>query len=158
MAEQLSRITMRKTTSISSDELTIITGYVVDFEPEVPAKWEILRPVEPGEPDTEIEVGYSKNPLEPLTIEHRKRKVELTKTLYILFRYVNDLYRAKQRTEFEFEELSDVLSGDQCGVSAVALGHSIRRLAEFLEKILPPFLLNYRNKTLYVVTKVCNEK
>ena len=68
----------------------------------------IIRPVEPDEPDTEVEVGYSKNALEPLTIVYRNRKVELTKTLYILFRYVNDLYRTEGQTEFDFADLSDV--------------------------------------------------
>ena len=50
MTDTLFRVTMRKTTvNVSLEGLTVITGYVVEFEPETPAKREILRPVEPDE-------------------------------------------------------------------------------------------------------------
>ena len=88
MSDLLSRIIVQKANVIvSADGTTTIIGYVVDFEPETPAKGEILRPVEPDEPDTEVEVGYSRNVFEPLTIVFQNRKVELTKSAFVLFRY-----------------------------------------------------------------------
>ena len=73
MSEHLSRITMRRAAVCGPvDNVTVITGYVVDFEPNSnspPAtKRDVLRPVAPDEPDTAVEVGYSRNALEPLTL------------------------------------------------------------------------------------------
>jgi len=85
MSEHLARISMHGTTLGGSfDNEVIITGYVDKFEPGEPAKRDVLRPVEPDEPDTKIEVGYSKNALEPLTLSFCARKIELTESAYIL--------------------------------------------------------------------------
>ena len=86
MSDHLSRITMRKTTvSGSFDDVLTLTGYVINFEPEMPAKRDVLRPVAPDEPDTELEVGYARSRLEPLTLVFREKKIELTKSAFILF-------------------------------------------------------------------------
>jgi len=158
MTELLYRITVKDATfSGPIAGQTVVTGYIVSCEPETPAKREIVRPVAPDEPDTEIEVGYSRNAFEPLTVVYRKRKVELTKTLYILFRYINDLYRAEGKTAFDFAELSEVLTGDDCKMGKTALVSLIRRLAFFLSKIIAPISLTYSRETLYVVNKFVNQ-
>ena len=148
MTKQLSRITFRNATlnGLFAENLTV-TGFIEKQEPNVR---EILRPVEPDEPDTEIDVGYSKNPLEPLTIEHRKRKVELTKTLYILFRYINDLYLAEEQTEFEFLELSEFLRRNGYKSGRRAIESSIRRIALALSKIIAPITLVYNREVVHV--------
>jgi len=129
MTDSISRITVRKANVIVSENgTTTIIGYVVDFEPEAPAKRDVLRPVAPDEPDTEVEVGYSQNALEPLTIEFCGRSIELTVSTYRLFRYVNDLYRAEGQTEFEFAEISEVLTGRESGKSKTAIGKLIRQI------------------------------
>ena len=129
IAEQLYRITVKDATvSGPVAGQFIIVGHVIDCEPEIPVKRDVSCPVTPNEPDTEIEVGYSHDSLEPLTVEYRNRKIELTKTLYILFRYVNDLYRTEGKTAFDFAELSEVLTGDDCSKSKNALELLIRRI------------------------------
>ena len=158
MSDQLSRITMRKTTVNGSfDDVLIITGYVVEFEPEAPPKRDVLRPIIPDEPDTEVEVGYSKNALEPLTIEFGGRRIELSLSDYKMFRYVYDLYRAEGREEFDFEELSEVLTGDGCGKSGNALGKQVRQIATALAKIVSPISVIYERETVYVVAILRNE-
>ena len=159
MSEHLARIMMHKTTvSGSFDDEIVITGYVDKFESEEPEKRDVLRPVEPDEPDTEVEVGYSQNALEPLTLVFRERKIELTKSSFILFRYVYDIYRAEGRTEFDFAELSEALSGDDCGKSKTAIGKLIRQVATALAKIVSPISLRYEREILYVIAKVGNKK
>ena len=159
MSDHLSRITMRKATvSGSFDDVLTLTGYIVTFEPEVPIKREIVRPVAPDEPDTEVEVGYSKNALEPLTLVFREKKADLTKSAFILFRYVYDLYRTEGQMAFDFAELSEVLTGSDCGKSKNALGKLVRRIALALAKIVSPISLTYERERLYVVAKVGNEK
>jgi hypothetical protein len=151
MADQFCRIIMRKAfVSGPVDDLTVVTGYPVKFEPETPILRVILRPVIPDEPDSETEIGYSQNALEPLTLVFRNVKVELTKSAYILFRYIYDLYRTEGRIEFDFAELSEILTGDDCGKSKNAIETIVRRLAESLEKILPPFSLIFRQERLYI--------
>jgi len=143
---------MRKTTvSGSFDDVLIVTGYVVEFEPEAPTKRDILRPVEPDEPDTEVEVGYSRNAIEPLTVVFRDKKVELTKSAFILFRYINDLYRAEGQEEFEFSQLSEVLAGNEFAKSKSAIESLVRRINVCLVKINAPITLNFYKETVYVV-------
>jgi hypothetical protein len=159
MAEQLARITVKDANfSGPVDGQIVITGIIVKFEPEALATREILRPVEPDEPDTNVEVGYSRNTLEPLTVVYRNRKVTLTKTPYIMFRYVNDLYRTEGRTEFEFAELSEAVTGDEFTKGDAALEHTIRRLSTYLARIIPPFSLTYRKEILYICAKKCAKK
>jgi hypothetical protein len=134
-------------------DLTVMSGFLVEFE-GASAKREILRPLEPDEPDTECEVGYSRDALEPLTIVYRNRKVELTPTLYKLFRYVNDIYRMQEQTEFPFLELAVVLEGE---TSDQAITKQIRRLGEFLKEIDSPISLIPKQSTLYVEDKIVPE-
>ena len=151
MSDHLSRITLRKATfSGSFDDLLILTGYVMAWEPVAPVKRDVLRPVEPDEPDTDVEVGYSRNALEPLVIEFRGKKVKLTDSTYPLFRYVNDLNRAEGQEEFEFAELSEVLTGTEGGKSNAAIGKLVRRIAKALAKIAAPIVLSYNREVLYV--------
>jgi len=138
-------------------ELTL-TGYIVSCEPESPVKRDVLRPVAPDEPDTDVEVGYSQDALEPLTVVYRGRKAELTKTLYILFRYVNDLYRAEGQTEFDFAELSEVLTCDECALSSNAIGKYIRCIAHALAKIVAPITLSYYKEVLYIENLAADEE
>ena len=113
----------------------------------------LVRPVAPDESDTEYEIGYSTNVLEPLTIVYRNRKVKLTEKPYLLFRYVYDLYRTEEQTEFEFSELSAALTGNENEISIVAIKHSIRMLATALEKIKSPIVLYSRKETLYIMER-----
>ena len=159
MSDNLSRITMRATTvSGSLDGVVVITGYVINFEPAALIKRDVVRPVAPDEPDTDVEVGYSKNALEPLTLVFRERKIELTKLAFILFRYVNDLYRSEGQEEFDFAEIAEVLTGDDCGKSTAAIGKLVRKIATALAKLVSPISIKYERETLYVVTQKGNEK
>jgi hypothetical protein len=151
MTEQLSRITIKEATSSGPIAgLTTIVGYVIQFEPEAPAKREILRPVEPDEPNTEVEVGYSRNALEPTTIEYKSRKTELTVSEYRLFRYVNDRHRLEEQSEFDFAELSEALTGDECAMTQNAIGAIIRRLVKAMSDLSPPITLSIVKETLHV--------
>jgi len=137
--------------------LTVV-GYIVEFEPEAPAKRDVLRPAEPDEPDTEIEVGYSRNALEPLTLVFRERKIELTKSEFILFRYVNDMYRSEGQEEFDFAELSMVLTMDELGLSSNAIGKIIRQVELALKKIVAPITLFYNREVLYIKDVVASNE
>ena len=110
----------------------------------------MVRPVAPDEPDTEYEVGYSLNALEPLTIVYHNRKVKLTEKPYLLFRYVYDLYRTEEQTEFEFAELSAVITGNESGMKKLAIWKLIRKLTIALEKIKAPIVLYSSREVLYV--------
>ena len=148
MAKQLSRITFRNATcnGLSAERLTI-TGFIEKQEPKVR---EIFRPVEPDEPDTEIDVGYSRNIAEPLTIVYRNQKVAMTKSLFILFRYINDLYRTQEEEAFEFLELSEFLRRNGYKSGERAIESSIRRIRTCLTNIQAPITLNYRKEAVYV--------
>ena len=154
MTDQLSRITVKDATfSGPLAGRTVITGYIIDIEPEDSAKRDVLRPVSPDEPDSNIEIGYSKNALEPTTLVFKDQKIDLTKTLYVLFRYVYDLYRAEGRMVFDFAELSAVLTGDEFAMLKGTLVSQIRRLAESLVKLRAPFFLTCQRETLCVSCK-----
>lgn len=103
--------------------------------------------------DTEVEVGYSRNRQEPLTIEFRGRKTELTLSTYRLFTYIHELNRAEGRTEFEFMEIAEAMSGDDCGLSKTAIETLVRRLNLSLEKLLSPIRLKYNREVLYIVKR-----
>ena len=154
MTEPLYRITVKDATfSGPVAGQFLIVGHVIDCEPKIHVKRDIVRPVAPNEPDTESEVGYSRNALEPLTLVFRNKRVKLTEKPYCLFRYVYDLYRAEGQTEFGFGELSEVLTGDDFKMGKAALATLIRRIAVLLSKILSPISLTYNRETLYVVNK-----
>jgi hypothetical protein len=116
---------------------------------------EILRPVCPDEPDTDIEVGYSKNALEPTTIEYQGRKTALSLTVYRLFRYINDLHRVEEQTEFEFAELSEALTGDELGKESDTIVRLIKEIRKGLKKIGAPFTLPCQRETLRIVPTDC---
>jgi hypothetical protein len=153
MPDQLCRITVKNASINSVADVVVVTGYVVHYEPEPPPHTQyrdILRPLEPDEPNSETEIGYSRSVLEPLTIIHKNRKAVLTKTLFMLFRYVYDIYRAEGRNEFDFVEIAEALRGDECEWTKNAIEKAIRRLAESLAKILSPISVRFNNETLYV--------
>ncbi len=83
-----------------------ITGYLEKVEPTeaAPAR-PVLRPIEPDEPDPETEVAYSRNALEPLTLVFKERKVKLTESLYILFRYIYDFTARRGKMSSSFWKL-----------------------------------------------------
>ena len=132
-------------------ELTI-TGYVVRSEPELPVNDpnRFLLPVFADAPDTETEIGYSRNLLDPTTLVFKDRKVELTLSEYRLFRYAYDLYRTEGQTEFDFAELSYALSGDELAMSSSAISMLIRRLAKTLADLSPPITFKYNVEILYI--------
>jgi hypothetical protein len=150
MTDSLSRITLEKANVIVDGGKTTVIGYIIEFESETSAKRDIERPVTPDEPDTEIEVGYSRNVLEPLTLVFRDKKVNLTLSAFILFRYVNDLFLMEGRTEFDFAELSESITGDEFGKSKTAIETLVRRIAIALEKLHSPIRLIYNREVLYV--------
>ena len=142
-------------------ELTI-TGYVVHAQPAMPSTIsgvrEILRQVEPDEPDTEIEIGYSRNALKPLTLVFRQKEITLTPSLYQLFRYVYDLYRAEGKTTFEFAELSEALTGDELAMGKRGLETAIWRIHTVFEKFQSPILLSCHREVLYIRDKATVSK
>ena len=151
MSDHLSRVTLRNATFGGGIfEVLTITGHVIVWEPEAPAKREILRPVAHEEPDTDIEVGYSKSIREPLTLEYQGCKAKLTETAFILFQYVNELYRTEGRTEFEFLELSDYFFGK----SSNAIGKLTRQIVKALANIAAPFTITFEREILYVDTNI----
>ena len=155
MSGNLYRVTMQHATfGGGSFETMTITGYDPVWETEVPTKREIVRPVDTDEPNSDIEVGYSKNALEPLTIEFCGRRIEFTVSTYRLFRYVNDLYRMEGQTEFEFAELSEVLTGRESGKSKIAIGKLVRNIAAALVKIGAPIFVTYNREVLYITDVV----
>jgi hypothetical protein len=132
MENQLCRITVKNGSVASVADVMVVTGYLVNFEPESPQQpcRDILRPLEPDEPDSDIEVGYSRNVLEPLTIVYKKKKAELTKTPFIVFRYCYDKYRAEGQSEFEFSDIAEFIKGDELGMTTNAIRKTIQRIAE----------------------------
>ncbi len=130
-----------------------ITGYLERIEGETTPIRPVLRPIAPDEPDPETEVAYSRNALEPLTIVFKERKVKLTESLYVLFRYVYDLYRAEGQTEFEFLEIAEAIKGDDAAMSSSSIKKNIDRLRESLVKLNAPIDLTYRNEVIYVSDK-----
>jgi hypothetical protein len=175
------RVTIRDATppSFPVNGITFVTGYLVKIEPdgigtpflpeptetteqEVPTpekkdepeqKTEIRRVIHPDEPDPEVEVGYSDNALEPLVIMYKDKKVRLTESLYILFRYIYDMHRTEGRTEFEFMEISECISGDDAEISSASIIKSVQRIQFFLEKINSPLDVTFKNETIYVMDK-----
>jgi len=128
-----------------------VSGFIEKIVPEVR---EIFRPAEPDEPDTNIEVGYSRNALERHTLIYRDCKVKLTEKPYILFRYIYDLHRAGIQTEFDFAELSAVLAdGDELRMSSRAIESLIHRVNSFLLEILSPIKIAYQKEVAYIHTQ-----
>jgi len=130
-------------------EITL-TGYVVHATPSMQCIREILRPVCPEEPDSEVEVAYSKSALRPLTLVYRGKEVTLTLTPYLLFRYAYDLYRSEGQTEFTYAELSEAVTGDELALSKYALDALVRRLHEPLKSIDAPFTVAYLDEEMYI--------
>ena len=125
-------------------------GKLVSLEPEALAKRELLYPVELDEPDTDIEVGYSKVRGKPLHIIYKDREVELTLATYKLFVYIYEQYRKTGKKEFAFEEISEGLTGNDCDMSSSAIGTLTYRLAGSLSKILSPFTVRHRREIFYI--------
>ncbi|MDR0328796.1 MAG: hypothetical protein LBI05_10920 [Planctomycetaceae bacterium] len=151
MNDQLCRITLRDATVNGlAAETLVVFGYPVKIEPEDLAKREFLGPVPSDEPDAEVEVGYSKDRKKPLHLVFKNREVKLTETVFRLFVYVYEPYRKAGQTEFEFAEISEALTGDDCKMSRRAIETSTYRLAGCLSNILAPFTVNFRKETLFI--------
>lgn len=154
MREIFCRVTLRKPTfSGPVLDLTTCSGYLVDFDPGTPPTLEILRRVDPDEPDPEIEVGYSPNALEPTTIVFKEKKKELTLTLYRMFRYVYDLCRAEGKTEFDFAEIPEAITGDPAEIGKSAMESNIKRLRSDLASMNAPIDVTYSKEKIYVEAK-----
>jgi hypothetical protein len=151
MKDQLCRITLRDATVNGlAAETLVVFGYPVKIEPEDLAKREFVSSVAPDEPDTEIEVGYSKIRSKPLHIVFKDKEVKLTETIFRLFVYVYEPYRKAGQTEFEFAEISEALTGDDCKMTRRAIETSVYRLAECLSKILSPFTVTFHKEILFI--------
>ena len=153
MQDQLCRITLRdaNVNGLLAETLVVV-GYPIKIEPEKLAKWELQCP---SDPDTEIEVGYSKDRRKPLYLVYKDREVKLTETNFRLFVHIYDLYRMEGQTEFEFASLSEELTGDECKIGRRAIESSIRRIAIALSKILAPISLIYKREIVYVRHQIC---
>ena len=113
-------------------------------------KQEFSYPVELDEPDTSIEVGYSKDREKPLHIVFKHKEIELTLGTYKLFVFFYEQYRKMDKTRFSFEEISEGLTGDDSKMGRRAIGGLIYRLAGFLSKIHAPFTVRHNKEILYV--------
>jgi len=77
-------------------------------------------------------------------------EVTIGTSLYMLFRYVYDLYRAEGRTKFDFAELSEVLTGDEFALTYRATTALIYRLSECLSKLNSPISLSCSRESLCI--------
>ncbi len=118
----------------------------------------VFRPIEPDEPDPETEVAYSRNALEPLTLVFKERKVKLTESLYILFRYVYDLYRSEGKNEFEFLEIAEAIKGDDVGMTKDSIENCVKRLRGLLVKLNAPIDVTFKKEVIYIEVKNDLEK
>ena len=101
---------------------TLIRKYdTIAFPVGAPVKRDVLRPVEPNEPDTEIEVGYSKDLRKRLYIIFKDREVKLTNTLFRLFVHFSEPYYKEGQTEFTFADISGDLTGDEFKMKSSAI-------------------------------------
>jgi len=151
MNNQLCRITLHDATVNGlAAETLVVVGRFVKIEPEELAKWELSCPAESDEPDTDIEVGYSKDRRKPLHIVYKDRETKLTETTFRLFVYVYEPYRKEGKTAFPFADISEGLTGDECKMSDRAIEASIYRLGVSLSKILSPFTVEFHKATLHV--------
>lgn len=120
-----------------------ITGYVRKEKPNVAdgssrreepiskPQQTVLRTVKPDEPNSEIEVGYSPNALKPLSLVFKDREITLSLNLFVLFRYMYDLYRAEGQTEFGFAEISEAIADDELKMTRRSLERLVERLTVF---------------------------
>ena len=151
MKNQLCRITLHDAiVNGLVAETLVVVGRFVKIEPEELVKWEVPDPVEPDEPDTDIEVGYSKDRGKPLHIVYKNKEAELTKTLFRLFVCINEPYRKEGKTKFQFADISEGLTGDDCKMSDKAIERAVGRLGIALSQILAPFYLECLKGNLYV--------
>ena len=125
-----------------------MTGFLVHFEPENIAK-RVLYPVD-DEPNTELEVGYSKEIGEHFVIVFQARKAILTEKPFVLFRHINDLHRKIGQEEFEFIELLGFLRSVGFPMSENAIKHSVRQIKDALSEIFAPFSLTCRHEKVYI--------
>ena len=107
--------------------------------------------IEPNDVDTgdEITIRYSQS--DPLSLVLGTRKVKLTMTTFRLFRYFYNLYQSERQTAFTFADISEGLTGDDCGLSTRNIDTLKRRLAVSLEKFRPsPLILTIAKEVLYI--------
>jgi hypothetical protein len=68
----------------------------------------------------------------------------------MMFRYCYDLYRTEEQTAFDYAEISEVLTGDECKMTASAIGTQIRRLQKVMKELSPPISLTIERETLQI--------
>lgn len=150
--DSLCRVTIRRPmiTGPVSDTLTV-SGYLVEYEPtEPPQAREILRPIQPDEPDPEKEIAYSRNALEPLTVVYQGRKRNVSLTPYLVFRYVYDSYRAAGKAEFDFYEISIDITGNGMGLSSHSIRHCVKTLRMHFVKLRALIDFRIAKEILYI--------
>jgi len=150
MSNRLSRVVFHHAdVHLIHGKSCVVCGIIDDIETEALAKL-VFRPVEPDEPNTEFEVGYSRDIRKIFAIVYQNREAVLTQMPFVLFRYVNGLYLKEGQAEFEFAEIAEFLTGDQFKMSPTAIVGSVRRIALALSKICSPYSLTYRCEKIYV--------
>jgi hypothetical protein len=100
--------------------------------------------------DAETEIGYSRHPLEPLTVVYQNRKVELAPAVYKLFRYVYDLYRTESIDRFDFCDISEAMTGDECEMGRDIITSLVRRINILIRKINSPITVRIKREVLYI--------
>ena len=150
MPKSLSVVTFRKAhvNGLTAKNL-VVFGIIDKIETEALAKL-VLRPVETSEPDTEHEVGYSRDIRKPFTLVFQGCEAKLTETPFTMFRYINDLHRTQEQAEFEIAEISVFLTGKEGKMGRDAIGKLIRKINAALMKIHAPILLTYQLDKVYV--------
>jgi len=74
-----------------------------------------------------------------------------------MFRYINDLYRTEEQTEFEFAEISMFLTGNEDTMGKVAIGKLLHRINQSLSEIHAPFSLKQCKEKVCIISKKGND-
>jgi len=139
----------RKYAQVSSGNGVKSATPVKRGRPFNPPALSFIEPDDPDAGDTETAIRYSR--LDPLSLVYRNRKVKLTPSTCRLFRYIYDLYQSEGQTVFPFADISEGLTGDDCGLSTRNIDTMKRRLAVSLEKFRPsPLILTVAKEVLYI--------
>ena len=86
-------------------------------------------------------------------LEYQNRRIELSKKHFRIFQYVHGLYQEEGRTAFEYAELSEALTGDECEISYHAFKHAIRALGSCFARLRSPISLFHWKEVLYIGNK-----
>jgi len=121
-----------------TDQIYRITVRDATLSGPVAGKMTIIGYIVECEPETPIKPDFVS----------RNRKVDR------LFRYVNNLYQTEGKTAFDFAELSEAITGNDCKMSKNALAKLIRRISMSLAVAGSPLSLTYNREILYVKPKL----